>query len=225
MMTAVDKYDPNENGSFGSYSTLYMLQNISREQSTVNSLFYYPVHKKEDCYSVYPILKERGCFTCDGFGQCEQMDSLIVEKLHCSIEELLGIYEMLLPSFSLETEYERFLSAYNRMEVDGGDVSRIQNHTAFSFEEEDAWIDRITSQSLRIAMQSALAKLTPREAQILSLRYGLMEGIEHTLADVGKALNVTRERIRQIEVNALQKLKHPSRIILLKEYAEWKFNN
>lgn len=218
LMTAVDKYNPNENGSFGSYATLYMLQNISREQSTVNSLIYYPMHKRKDCFSVYPMLKERGCISCDSFCRCKRMDSAIIERLHCSVEDLPEIHEMLSPCLSFEGEYEYFLLAYDHMETDGGDVSRIPNYTVFSVEEEDDWIDCISAQSMSMTMQSVLAALTPREAQILSLRYGLTDGVEHTLADVGKALNVTRERIRQIEANALRKMRHPSREQMLKKH-------
>lgn len=218
LMTAVDKYDPNENGSFGSYATLYMLQNISREQSTVNALVYYPVHKKEDCFSVYPILKERGCISCDGFGQCERMAAAIVEKLHCSNEDLPGIYEMLSPYLSLEAEYEHFTSEYERTESDGRDVSRILNHSAFSYVAEETWINQIMSEGMRITLQGTLATLTPRESNIISLRYGLTDGIEHTLAEVGEVLHVTRERIRQIEVKALRKLRHPSRGRKLKAF-------
>ena len=71
---------------------------------------------------------------------------------------------------------------------------------------------------MHVALQAVLSTLTPREARILSLRYGLTDGIEHTLADVGNALNVTRERIRQIEVKALRKMRHPSRGRILKNY-------
>ena len=218
LMTAVDKYDPNENGSFGSYATLYMLQNVSREQSTVNALVYYPVHKKEDCFAVYPMLKERGCILCEGFCECERMASAIVEKLHCSLEELPGIYEMLSPCLSLEAEYELFADECERTEEHGRDVSRILNYSAFSYIDEDACINCVMSESRHIALQAVLSTLTPREARILSLRYGLTDGIEHTLADVGNALNVTRERIRQIEVKALRKMRHPSRGRILKNY-------
>lgn len=218
LMTAVDKYDPNENGSFGSYATLYMLQNISREQSTVNALVYYPVHKKEDCFSVYPMLKERGCISCDGFGQCERMATTIVEKLHCSVEDLPGIYEMLSPFLSLEAEYEHFTFEYDRYESNGRDVSRILNYSAFSYFAEETWINQIMSEDMHITLQGTLATLTPRESNIISLRYGLKDGTEHTLAEVGEVLHVTRERIRQIEVKALRKMRHPSRSRRLKFY-------
>ena len=65
-----------------------------------------------------------------------------------------------------------------------------------------------------------LHTLTPREAEVLRLRFGIGDGTEHTLEEVGKAFNVTRERIRQIESKALRKLRHPTRARLLKPYLD-----
>ena len=218
LMSAVDKYDPNENGSFGSYATLYMVQNIAREQSTENSLVYYPVHKKEEFFSVYPILKARGCTSCEGFCQCERMASAIVKKLNCTNDDLLRIYEMLSSTPSLEAEYKRFLCEYKNNEEEGRNVGKVRNYSAFSVVEEDACIDCIMRENTHAVLQLALSTLSKRERQILDLRYGLTDGIERTLAEVGKALNLSRERIRQIESVALRKLRHPSRSRILKNY-------
>jgi len=65
-----------------------------------------------------------------------------------------------------------------------------------------------------------LRTLTPREAEVLRRRFGIGDGTEHTLEEVGKAFNVTRERIRQIESKALRKLRHPTRAKLLKPYLD-----
>lgn len=218
LMTAVDKYDPNENGNFGSYATLYMMQNISREQSTVNSLVYYPVHKKEDCFSIYPILKERGCLLCDGFGHCEKMSSMIIGKLHCTHDDLPSVCEMLIPSESLDEKYEAFLGATQIYESHGKDIGSVLNYSSFSHDEEVSCIEKIVHDSLCETVHNVLSTLKPREATILAMRYGLIDGVSHTLAEVGDALHVTRERIRQIEVKALRKLRHPSRGKKLKSY-------
>ena len=71
---------------------------------------------------------------------------------------------------------------------------------------------------LRDQVQNALAALTDREREVLELRYGLLDGKDHTLEEVGKYFNVTRERIRQIEAKALRKLRHPTRSHQLREY-------
>ena len=72
-------------------------------------------------------------------------------------------------------------------------------------------IDSATTESLRETTHSVLAQLTPREAKVLRMRFGIDMNTDHTLEEVGKQFDVTRERIRQIEAKALRKLRHPSR--------------
>jgi RNA polymerase primary sigma factor len=71
---------------------------------------------------------------------------------------------------------------------------------------------------LRAQVKQALSVLTEREREVLELRFGLLDGQDHTLEEVGKYFNVTRERIRQIEAKALRKLRHPTRSRQLREY-------
>ncbi len=71
---------------------------------------------------------------------------------------------------------------------------------------------------LRESMQSALAVLSERERQVLELRFGLVDGRDHTLEEVGQYFEVTRERIRQIELKALRKLRHPTRSRYLRDF-------
>ena len=76
------------------------------------------------------------------------------------------------------------------------------------------------AKELVIQLEGVLRTLTPREAEVLRRRFGIGDGIEHTLEEVAKAVNVTRERIRQIELKALRKLRHPPRARLLKPYLD-----
>jgi RNA polymerase primary sigma factor len=80
--------------------------------------------------------------------------------------------------------------------------------------------DAAVSGMLRIQIATALDQLTERERRVLELRYGLSDGQPHTLEEVGKAFGVTRERVRQIEVKALRKLRHPRLGKLLKDYLD-----
>ncbi|MFI4972119.1 MAG: sigma-70 family RNA polymerase sigma factor, partial [Hyphomicrobiales bacterium] len=73
---------------------------------------------------------------------------------------------------------------------------------------------------LHVAVEAVLDTLIPRERRVLQLRFGLIDGHQRTLEEVGKRLGVTRERIRQIEVKALRKLRHPSRANKLRDYCE-----
>jgi RNA polymerase primary sigma factor len=79
-------------------------------------------------------------------------------------------------------------------------------------------IDQATMESLRETTHSVLAQLTPREAKVLRMRFGIDMNTDHTLEEVGKQFDVTRERIRQIEAKALRKLRHPSRSEQLRSF-------
>ena len=81
-------------------------------------------------------------------------------------------------------------------------------------------LDSATMESLRETTHSVLAQLTPREAKVLRMRFGIDLNTDHTLEEVGKQFDVTRERIRQIEAKALRKLKHPSRSRKLRSFLD-----
>jgi RNA polymerase primary sigma factor len=87
-------------------------------------------------------------------------------------------------------------------------------------EDEDAPepMDAAAREMLRESVKNALAVLSDREREVLELRFGLMDGKDHTLEEVGQYFNVTRERIRQIEAKALRKLRHPTRSRHLRDY-------
>ena len=80
--------------------------------------------------------------------------------------------------------------------------------------------DSATSEGLRESTQNILAGLTPREAKVLRMRFGIEMNTDHTLEEVGKQFDVTRERIRQIEAKALRKLRHPSRSEQLRSFLD-----
>ena len=81
-------------------------------------------------------------------------------------------------------------------------------------------LDSATAQSLKVATHEVLEGLTPREAKVLRMRFGIDMNTDHTLEEVGKQFDVTRERIRQIEAKALRKLRHPSRSETLRSFLD-----
>jgi RNA polymerase primary sigma factor len=128
----------------------------------------------------------------------------------------------------LRRRWERASAKVNRilrameepMSLDGpvgtGDSSQLGDF----IEDEDAIepMDAAARDMLRESMQSALAVLSDRERQVLEMRFGLMDGKDHTLEEVGEHFEVTRERIRQIEAKALRKLRHPTRSRPLRDF-------
>ena len=110
---------------------------------------------------------------------------------------------------------------FGRWHVEGRDSLDVANIPYFDFiEDEEAQepMDAAAKEMLRESMKNALAVLSERERQVLELRFGLVDGKDHTLEEVGQYFNVTRERIRQIESKAMRKLRHPTRSRNLRDF-------
>lgn len=218
LVTAVDKYDPDTSGAFASYASLWIIQNISRVQSTQRPLVYYPVHQKEGYFTMYPLLKSQGCIGCERLKNCAYAVSVVREKIECSLEEAKKILDQMIPDARIEDYLETSASGdedvYSRDTIMGAVLGSLSTETVLSDEEV---LSTVLRKSLQEEVASALSKLTPREERVLRLRYGF-DGRERTLEEVGTEFHVTRERIRQIEVKALRKLRHPSKSKALKEY-------
>lgn len=229
LINAVDKYDPDTSGPFASYAGLWIVQNISREQSTQRPLIYYPVHKKEGYFSSYPLLKAYGCIGCSELHNCPKAAKMIIEKTQCNKIEASSIALEAIPGESIETLMEA--SSDYIAEVFGGfrEECNISDGNSISNEEwssslvsplisdADEVFFEMSNNILKQAIDEQLEKLTNKEAEVLRLRYGYY-GKEMTLEEVGKRFNVTRERIRQIEAKAIRKLRHPSKAQHLKDF-------
>ena len=218
LVTAVDRYDPDTSGAFASYAALWILQNISREQSTQRPLVYYPVHKKEDYFTMFPILKSHGCIGCEKLRQCNDAIQMIVERIGCSYQDAKKILGQMIPDERIEdllSLYTDEIEEYYPKDLNIGAVlSSLSTETILT--DEDAFL-AVQNKMLQEVLNDVLLTLTPREEKVLRLRYGL-EGPERTLEEVGVEFNVTRERIRQIEAKAMRKLRHPARSKRLKDY-------
>lgn len=213
LVVAIDKFDPDSSGALVSYISLWIVQNISREQPTQNPLIYFPVHKKEEYYTAYPQLVQRGCLECDQFQSCEKARDMIGNLPNVTNSEDIIIAST--SPVSIDELSEQFFEEY------GEDYDEYLEEMLYGKQMEREPTDSfelIESRELSKSVSEALATLTPREADVLSMRFGLTTGHEQTLEEVGQSMGVTRERIRQIEAKALRKLRHPSRAKKLKDY-------
>lgn len=227
LITAVDRYDPDSSGPFGSYASLWILQNIGRAQATQRPAVYYPVHKKEGYFTMYPILKENGYLDSDIWTNPEAK-KLIQDRLGCGVDQADDIIRQSMPIESLDDIYEMFLKNIDVDEIQDDVFENIeeneiqqyvfQNIDLDAFYWNDDVYEEIERRALRETLENLMGELKNREQDVLKARYGFEDGTEKTLEEVGQMFGVTRERIRQIESKALKKLAHPTRSRKLKNF-------
>ena len=203
LIVAVDKYDPNGFSAFQSYASMWIQQHIQRDCNPKWFEFYFPAHYK----STILTIKEK------------------YEEIYGSIDFVIDENDMI--SFSkemsskLEMTEEQILQClyrirnqkYHHLYLDAFmDSEEAEEFACYLEDTENISTEEYVCQNLlKEEIEDALWSLTEREEKVIMLRYGLKDGREHTLEEVGKEFNVTRERIRQIEAKALRKLKHPTR--------------
>ena len=199
LMKAVEKFEYEKGFKFSTYATWWIRQAITRAIADQGRTIRIPVHmietinksKKESRI----ILQETGK---------EPTAEELAKKLELPVEKVKSILEMNQDPISLETP-----------------VGSEEDSELGDFVEDDKFAnpyDATTRVLLKEQLDEVLKTLNDREEMVLRYRYGLDDGSQKTLEEVGKIFNVTRERIRQIEVKALRKLRHPSRRKKLEDY-------
>lgn len=207
LITAVDRYGIESKGAFSSYASLWILQHLSREQPTQNPTIYFPFHKKEESYSLYPKLKDRLLHLCPNLCGNDEALSMTEEILSCDRSYAVEMLLMCSPSLSVEEISE-----------DADTHDWYSGVTEFSYNKRNELFDDIAVSSLQRTISKILTTLTPKERDVIVARYGLLDGEVETLEEVGETYDVTRERVRQIEKKAFNKLSHVSRQKYLTDY-------
>ena len=205
LMKAVEKFEFERGFKFSTYATWWIRQAITRAIADQSRTIRVPVHMVETLNKINKIkrtfVQEHGR---------EPTHTELAKELNIDEKKVKNIIKISKEPISLETPVGDSEDAFIK--------DFIESENDFSP------ADTVASNDLKERVREVLKTLTPREEKVLKMRFGIDVASEHTLEEVGKDFSVTRERIRQIEVKALRKLRHPSRSKKLQTFFEKEFN-
>jgi RNA polymerase primary sigma factor len=201
LMKAVDKFEYRRGYKFSTYATWWIRQAITRSIADQARTIRIPVHMIETINKMNRISRQH----LQEFG-FEPDAALLAEKMEIAEDKIRKIMKIAKEPISMETP------------IGDDDDSHLGDFIEDSA--NTAPIEAAMQAGLRDVVKDILDSLTPREAKVLRMRFGIEMSTDHTLEEVGKQFDVTRERIRQIEAKALRKLKHPSRSDKLRSFVD-----